>query len=92
MANASKSQGHSPVPAKSPTKANKESKNELIDFYDALKALAGGSKITKEEWGDIAIYCLLRNSRAQIFLTDGLFHDWIISDGDLAGEDWFVLR
>jgi len=85
------SQPHSPLPTQSPTKARQAVEPGQMDFYDALRELAGGRRIRKLEWPNPGDYGILRNSRVQIFLTkDGLFHDWILNDGDLAGDDWVI--
>lgn len=61
-----------------------------MNFFDALKQLFQGKLITKKEWGDPAIYCLLRNGRATICL-DHSDKDWIITEADTIGDDWYVL-
>ena len=66
----------------------------VMDFFSALKAVANGGRITKVEWGDPKVFGAMQNGRLVIFggvLADNQFHPWIISDGDLVGEDWKVL-
>lgn len=75
--------GKSPVPEKTGP--------EVVDFFDALFAVADGSKITKLEWGNVEIYGLLREAKLQLHKDDGKFYDWIVTDGDLAGKDWTIL-
>lgn len=71
----------------------KKSAKVLMSFPAALTALIAGSKITKEEWANEAIYGELKDGKVQIMRGDGdgLYHPWIISDGDLAGQDWYIL-
>lgn len=73
----------SPLPA-SPVKVN-------LDFFDALRAVRDGMRVTKAEWNDPRYYGVLSNGRLKLHKPDGLFHDWIISDGDLFGEDWLIV-
>ena len=72
---------HSPTPTKVVKKVN-------LDFYEALKELNQGSSITKLEWGNRNIYGLLKDGRVMLHKSDNRYYDWIISDGDLAGDDW----
>lgn len=81
--------GHSPLPTKSPQKKAERPSVETFDFPEAIRRITNGERVTKLEWGNPAIYGLLRNSEVQIFLvSDMQFHTWIISHGDLVGTDW----
>ena len=81
--------------ATSPTSpAAKKPVAGLMDFFDALRKVADGEKITKVEWGDPKIFGVIQEGRLMIFngvFADNKFHPWIISEGDLMGEDWKVL-
>ena len=66
------------------------SENKIMDFYEALKKLALGERITRLEWGDKNEYGLLLDGKVCIH-TKGNLHQWVISDGDLAGTDWVTL-
>ena len=71
---------YSPVPRKPMT----------MDFYDALKEVSAGKRITKLEWadkGEPECYVLLSEGKLQIY-RNGRMHDWLITDGDIAGEDY----
>lgn len=61
-----------------------------MNFYTALRLLNNGAKITRLEWGNPAIYGVLRDSKVMLHKTDLRFYDWIISDGDLQADDWIV--
>lgn len=61
-----------------------------IDFYQALKEIAMGKSVTKKEWKDRTSYGILKDGHLKIHL-DGKYHDWLISDGDLAGDDFVIL-
>ena len=62
-----------------------------LDFPEALRAVTAGHKITKLEWGDNEYYGVLRDGLLILHKPDG-FHTWIISEGDLAGTDWYILE
>jgi hypothetical protein len=77
-------QQFSPVP-------QKLNKIQTLTFFEALKQVADGKKITKLEWNDKDIYGELVDGKVTIHLKDGLSHPWTISDGDLNGSDWIVI-
>lgn len=63
---------------------------KLIDFYEALKYVNVGKRITRKEWNNQEIYGFLQDSVVKIH-QDGKIDNWIISVGDLTGEDWQVI-
>mgnify|MGYP001562266562 CR=1 FL=1 len=66
-----------------------------MDFPAAMRAVRDGKRITKKEWEDPRAYGLLHEGRLRVHLAAehaSIFHDWIVSDGDLSGEDWIVLE
>ena len=64
----------------------------LMDYFDAQRAIKSGAKVTKEEWSDPTICCALIDGKLHIkTMPDKLWHPWIISDGDMVGEDWYVV-
>lgn len=62
------------------------------DFFDALRSCYNGSKITKKEWDNFNVYGVIKDHRLKIVLVDGLAHDWIISEADMAGMDWIAME
>jgi hypothetical protein len=65
-----------------------------MTFTDVLEPLLEGKHITKEEWKDKRHYALLRDYILQIHKAGedkDTTHPWILSEEDLAGEDWIVL-
>lgn len=78
----------------SPTPRRKEqtftTQQMQMDFPDALRYVILGKKITKLEWNNPESYGYLDNGRLVLHLPDGL-HLWIVSDGDLIGQDWVVV-
>lgn len=81
-----------PSPTKDLSIINQPVAHQVMDIYDALRAIYDGQQITKLEWADQECYGVLRDSKVMLHKPDGLFYDWIISEGDLAGTDWVILE
>ena len=64
---------------------------EMVDFFKALKLIKEGKKMTKKEWKDTKVFCFLHEDILHIQLNDGRVHNWIISYGDMEGEDWYSI-
>ncbi len=62
-----------------------------LSFYDALKVVTDGKKITKIEWENPEIYGFLDGEILKLHKDDGKNYQWIVSEGDLIGNDWIVL-
>lgn len=62
-----------------------------IDFPSAIRGIIDGKKITKLEWQNESIYGILKEERLKLHKEDGKFYDWILSQGDLEGEDWIII-
>lgn len=61
-----------------------------LDFLTALKYAIEGERITKEEWGNNEIYCVMENGMLCLH-KNGIVHHWLISEGDTIGNDWAIL-
>ena len=62
-----------------------------MSFPDAMQEVAAGKKVRKLEWeSEPECFGVLHEGRLQIF-RNGKMNDWIVSDGDLAGEDFVVV-
>lgn len=61
-----------------------------MSFVDAIKKVTEGSQVTRVSWAGTD-YCLLKDGWLQIY-TNGNFHTWLISDGDIEGQDWIILN
>ena len=61
------------------------------NFFKALEQLSIGRKISRKEWGNKQIYGVLRDNKVMLHKDDDQYYDWIISSGDLAGIDWFII-
>ena len=64
---------------------------KLTSFYEAVKQIVKGKKIARTSWKDKEIYGILKDSVLKLHKDDEKFYDWIISDGDLEGEDWVII-
>ncbi len=62
-----------------------------MDFYQALRKLGDGYRITSRSWGDPAVYGLLDGGNVRIMMSYGKIYDWIITEADLALDDWEVV-
>jgi len=82
----------SPLPAvaKSPVEeAQIIHEANLMNFTDAIGEMMNQKKLTRAEWKNKDTYCLMRDNCLTIH-TD-TFHSWVISAGDIMGEDWMVV-
>lgn len=63
-----------------------------MDFPDALKEVIAGKKITKLEWCNKEVYGVLEDGFLMLWKDDGKKYQWIISEADLKGEDFVVIK
>ncbi len=68
----------------------KEEKKDLV-FLDAIGEVMTGKSITKREWDDTKVHGILKDGHLMLHKADGEYYDWIITDGDLFGDDFYVL-
>lgn len=83
----------SPVPAGTTDKLTikgKMTKNDLLDFPQAIAAIMDKQKVTRVEWNNPAIYGYLDGGRLRIMLENGK-HDWLVVEGDMFATDWKVV-
>ena len=81
---------HSPI-AQSP--APRVGSIEMpMTFPVAMAAIIDAKRITRLEWDDPDTYGMLRDGRLMLFRSDmgKRWHHWIISEGDLLGDDWVI--
>ncbi len=89
------SQSPLPPQAQSPSgnkEENKENKEELFDFPTAMKRVAEGKRISKKEWKSNNIYGEMKDERLMLHKEDDKHSAWIVSLGDLEGNDWFIVE
>lgn len=78
-------------PSQSPTAKKKLEPAKVYNFYDALKIVMGGSRISKLEWNNTDEYGVLGDGHLRLHKPDGKQYNWILSDGDILGEDYIVV-
>ncbi len=83
----------SPLPITSPPPVTNSSKETTMSFPDAVKEIIKGKKITKLEWGNKNYYGFLDKEKALLVIhkPDNSLHQWLISEGDLLGNDFITL-
>ena len=62
-----------------------------MDFFEALRIMADGERVTKLEWGNQEFWGQILDGKLVLHKPDGVYYPWIVSDGDLHGDDWEVL-
>jgi hypothetical protein len=62
-----------------------------MDFPSAIARIIAGDKITKIEWNNPEYYGVLEGGFLMLHKPDGKLYQWIVSDGDIMGEDWIVI-
>lgn len=76
--------------SKSPSPKSKDV-NITMTFPDAMQQIIDGNKITKLEWGDKEYYGILQDGFLFLHKPDGKFYKWLVSDGDMLGDDWITI-
>jgi hypothetical protein len=74
----------------SPSRKQRPERDEM-NFAQAIAAVAGGAKVTKDEWGEDGIYLVMHDEKVYIMngiADDGKLHPFIISLGDMQGTDY----
>lgn len=61
-----------------------------MNFPDAIREIGNGKKVGRISWPG-EDFGLLKDGWLTIF-TKGAFHTWLVSDGDMEGNDWFVVK
>lgn len=64
----------------------------MLTFPDAMREVINGKKVTRLEWKDNDIYCLLDANRLRIHNKDGINYILEVSDGDMLAIDWVVIE
>jgi len=75
----------------SPKKEETTSDQTPMNFPQAMEKVIEGKKIHKIEWKDKEFYGFLNGEFLSLHKPDGRNYKWIISDGDLNGDDYIVL-
>jgi len=69
----------------------KKKEKEIFNFPTAVQHLIDGKNISKKEWEDENIFGSLKNGELIIRNEGNIDNTWVLSEGDLTGEDWFVV-
>jgi|SaaInlLV_10m_DNA_2_1039722.scaffolds.fasta_scaffold00542_25 hypothetical protein len=75
----------SPVPT-----IKKEEYEDEVDFFEAMKAVVDGKRVTKAEWEDIHQCVYLADEYLKIHI-DNKVSNFTVRLPDMLGEDWIVL-
>lgn len=74
---------------KSPKPPKAEYKN--LTFMEAVEQILMGKSVTKKEWGNVQIFGILDQEKLKLHKADNKLYDWIVSEGDMRGDDFYVL-
>lgn len=69
----------------------KQGESITMSFPDAMKEIIKGNKVRRLSWESDSDHGLLKDGWLTIH-TKGKFHSWLVSDGDMEGQDWIVVR
>lgn len=81
------------MPTRSPTVIPTPSPPHRVsrmDFFQAMKEVLYGAKVSKVEWENRDIYVFL-DGLLKIRQANGEINDLIVSHGDMIGTDWFII-
>ncbi len=67
-------------------------KDEEMSFPVAIRDVIDGKKIHKLEWKDKEYYGFLKDGILCLHKPDGKTYQWVLSDGDLNGNDYIVIN
>lgn len=62
-----------------------------MSFPDAIREIINGKKVRRISWESQSDHGLLKDGWLVIH-TKGIFHTWLVSDGDMEGQDWIVIK
>lgn len=62
----------------------------LTSFPAAIADVADGKRIARKEWANEDYGCLKEGFL--VLNRDGKWFKWIVSSGDLLGDDWFIVE
>ena len=61
-----------------------------MNFHEALDKMMAGERLKRKEWGGVETFGAFHDMKLML-CTNGVWSDWIISDGDIMGTDWYIL-
>lgn len=80
-----------PQPKFRPGEISPSQELQYLNFGQAMQEVLAGARVSKKEWNSNEYYGFLLNGILKLHKIDGRDYDWILSDGDIAGEDYFVI-
>jgi len=81
---------HSPVPNKPVPIITPKKETKPFDFYQAIKQVHKGKKVSRLAWEDKNEYALMHNEFLSIH-TKGKTHQWAVHETDMIADDWFII-
>ncbi len=73
-----------------PPPPREQGKALTMDFPDAIREIIKGKKVRRLSWESETDHGLLKDGWLTIN-TKGAFHTWLISDGDMEGNDYISI-
>lgn len=67
-----------------------EDRNKDMNFYDAIREISKGNSVARKSWTEVA-YCYMSEDEVLLVNRDGVDHQWLVSLGDILGEDWIIV-
>jgi hypothetical protein len=75
----------------SPIRPATKTPDDEMEFPEAIAAVITGKKVSRTSWGnDDCVF--LSGGFLSLRKSDGTLHQLLVSDGDMTGNDWFVVR
>ena len=68
-----------------------QSKAQTMDFPDAMKEVIKGNKVRRISWETQGDHGLIKDEWLSIY-TKEKYHTWLVSEGDMEGQDWVVYK
>jgi len=66
-----------------------------LTFLQAMEQIIDGKRVSKREWADPEVYGFVNENAERIAVLslhkDETNHQWVVSWGDMTGNDWFVV-
>ena len=62
-----------------------------MDFPSAMREVLKGKQVKRLSWESASDHGVLKDGWLNIH-TKGKYHQWLVSDGDLEGNDWVVIK
>ena len=69
----------------------KKGQSITMDFPNAMREVSKGKKVRRMSWETDSDRGLLKDGWLSIH-TKGKYHTWLVSDGDMEGQDWIIIE